>query len=656
MALANQEAQRFNHESIGTEHILLGFVKEGSGVGANALKNLDVDLKKVRIETEKPLKSGPDLVTMGKLPQTPRAKKVIEYAIEEARNLGHNYVGTEHLLLGMLREHDGIAGQVLLGLGLKLEAAREEVLNILDAGATDEAPQPSGNKKGQTPALDTFGRDLTTLARMGNLDPTIGCDKEIDRVVEVLCLREANNAIILNDSSVIRNGIVEGIAQLIAQGNVPHSLSDRRLISLDLSKLVAGTQNRTQVDNRITTILDEVRKAKDVVLYFDEIHVLLDADADDEIGDVAHLLRPALRKGDIQCIAATTWDYYQANLTKDAAFRRRFQIVVAAPPTAENSVELLKAQRDRFEAHHRVQILDSALEEAVDLCKLFIPDGVLPDKAINVIDQAGSFVRRKQLGKPPELKELEEEIERLSIQKDELIKNADYEEAAKRRDEAEGLRGQREEMRKQWRLAARDADGVVDEDSICETIAQMTGISIERIRERDASHLSQRAPAIMPGLPAFERLQSDSVLQGEEIQITPGLGFVLLPHNDEFRDLFTHVITYAMEQNNLKAVKAEDISQPGAILPQVWRQIRSAQVIVADVTGKNANVIFELGLCYGLHRCPIMLVRDPAELPFNLRSLRYIQYKPDIAGAEELKGKLTAAIHEFLASSSSIVG
>ncbi len=393
MALANQEAQRFNHEYIGTEHILLGLVKEGSGVGANVLKNLDVDLRKVRLEVEKLVKSGPDMVTMGKLPQTPRAKKVIEYAIEEARNLNHNYVGTEHLLLGLLREHDGVAAQVLMNLGLKLEEVREEVLNLLGAGVESEEPQQQekqGQKgKSKTPALDSFGRDLTELAREGQLDPVIGRKNEIERVIQILCRRQKNNPVLLGEAGVGKTAIVEGLAQMVISNNVPEILHDRSIVVLDLAMMVAGTKYRGQFEERIKAVMNEVRRAKNVILFIDELHTLVGAGGAEGAIDASNVLKPALSRGEIQCIGATTFDEYRKYIEKDAALARRFQPITVEPPNKTDTIEILKGLRDRYEAHHRVQILDAALEAAVEMSDRYITGRALPDKAIDVLDEAG---------------------------------------------------------------------------------------------------------------------------------------------------------------------------------------------------------------------------------------------------------------------------
>ncbi len=493
MALANQEAQRFNHEYIGTEHILLGLVKEGSGVGANVLKNLDVDLRKVRLEVEKLVKSGPDMVTMGKLPQTPRAKKVIEYAIEEARNLNHNYVGTEHLLLGLLREHDGVAAQVLMNLGLKLEEVREEVLNLLGAGVESEETQPQEKQgakgKSKTPALDSFGRDLTELAKEGQLDPVIGRKNEIERVIQILCRRQKNNPVLLGEAGVGKTAIVEGLAQMVIGNSVPEILHDRRIVVLDLAMMVAGTKYRGQFEERIKAVMNEVRRAKNVILFIDELHTLVGAGGAEGAIDASNVLKPALSRGEIQCIGATTFDEYRKYIEKDAALARRFQPITVEPPSKVDAIEILKGLRDRYEAHHRVQILDAALVAAVEMSDRYITGRCLPDKAIDVLDEAGARIRLRSMTKPPNLAELEEQIERLSISKDEAVKNAEYEEAAKLRDQAEALRAKKEDMQRQWRDKAKEIDGVVDEEVIAEVVSKMTGVPLTRLEKEEAQRL-----------------------------------------------------------------------------------------------------------------------------------------------------------------------
>ena len=499
MALANQEAQRFNHDYIGTEHILLGLVKEGSGVGANVLKNLGVDLRKVRLEVEKLVKSGPEMVTMGKLPQTPRAKRVIEFAIEEARNLNHNYVGTEHLLLGLLREQDGVAAQVLMNLGLKLEDVREEVLNLLGAGVEpEEAPMAGGGpgeaptKKGgksKTPALDSFGRDLTDLARDGKLDPVIGRSEEIERVITVLCRRMKNNPVLLGEAGVGKTAIVEGLAQQIIQHQVPEILHGRRIVILDLAMMVAGTKYRGQFEERIKAVMNEVRRARNVILFIDELHTLVGAGGAEGAIDASNVLKPALSRGEIQCIGATTFDEYRKYIEKDTALARRFQAIHVDEPSTEETLEILKGLRDRYEAHHRVQITNEAISNAVELSHRYISGRVLPDKAIDVIDEAGARIRIKSMTMPPDLADIEREVERLAGEKDEAVKNADYERAAELRDKCETLRMKKEEMQKEWRNRSKEVDGIVDDNIIAEVVSMMTGVPLTRLEKDEAERL-----------------------------------------------------------------------------------------------------------------------------------------------------------------------
>jgi len=502
MALANQEAQRFNHEYIGTEHILLGLVKEGSGVGANVLKNLSVDLRKVRLEVEKLVKSGPEMVTMGKLPQTPRAKKVIEFAIEEARNLNHNYVGTEHLLLGLLREHDGVAAQVLMNLGLKLEEVREEVLNLLGAGVDTEEGEtatagasPAGAEgrrgKSKTPALDSFGRDLTELAREGQLDPVIGRAEEIERVLQILCRRTKNNPVLLGEAGVGKTAIVEGLAQRIIANDVPEILHEQRIVVLDLAMMVAGTKYRGQFEERIKAVMNEVRRAKDVILFIDELHTLVGAGGAEGAIDASNVLKPALARGEIQCIGATTFDEYRKYIEKDAALVRRFQPIAVDPPTKDQAIQILQGLRDRYEAHHRVTISDEAIIASVELSDRYITGRVQPDKAIDVIDEAGARVRLKSMTKPPDLAEIEEKIERLAVEKDEAVKGADYERAAELRDQAEKLRREKEKIQEEWKKKSSEVNGAVDEDIIAEVVSKMTGVPLQRLAKEEAQRLLQ---------------------------------------------------------------------------------------------------------------------------------------------------------------------
>lgn len=500
MQLANQEAQRFNHEYIGTEHILLGLVKEGSGVAANVLKNLDVDLRKIRIEVEKIVQTGPDMVTMGKLPQTPRAKKVIEYAMEEARNLNHNYVGTEHLLLGLLREQEGVAAQVLMNLGMKLDDVRDEVLNLLghpleggEAAGTGERPEGGSQRssRSKTPALDSFGRDLTELARQKKLDPVIGREREIERVIQILCRRQKNNPVLLGEAGVGKTAIVEGFAQMVVDGLVPDLLADRRIIVLDLAMMVAGTKYRGQFEERIKAVMNEVRRAKNTILFIDELHTLVGAGGAEGAIDASNVLKPALSRGELQVIGATTLDEYRKYIEKDMALERRFQTVMVNPPSADQAVEILKGLRERYEEHHRVQITDDALEAAVEMSNRYITSRCLPDKAIDVIDESGARVRLKSMVRPPDLKEIEDEIQRLNQAKEDAVAEQKFEKAASLRDQADKLRRKKDELTEEWREKSKQTDGVVDAEVVAEVVAKITGIPLTRLSSEDTVRLLQ---------------------------------------------------------------------------------------------------------------------------------------------------------------------
>jgi ATP-dependent Clp protease ATP-binding subunit ClpC len=500
MALANQEAQRFNHEYIGTEHILLGLVKEGSGVGATVLKNLDVDIKKLRIEVEKHVKSGPDMVTMGKLPQTPRAKKVIEYAIEEARALNHNYVGTEHILLGLLRETEGIAAQVLMDLGLKLEDVRQEVLNLLGAGVDTEpaelglggmkmGPAIGRKAKSKTPALDSFGRDLTQMATDGELDPVIGRKNEIERLIQILCRRTKNNPVLLGEAGVGKTAIVEGLSQQIINKQIPELLKDKRIVVLDLAMMVAGTKYRGQFEERIKAVISEVKRAKNVILFIDELHTLVGAGGAEGAIDASNVLKPALARGEVQCIGATTLDEYRKYIEKDGALERRFQTIIVEPPSKDETLEILRGLQDRYEAHHRVHFTEEALFQAVELSNRYITGRCLPDKAIDVVDESGARVRLKNMTPPPDLTDIEQKVEQLQREKDEAVGGADYERAASLRDEAQQLLNKKSQVQKDWYEKNKDSTGVVDAEIIAEVVSKMTGVPLTRLEKKEAQRL-----------------------------------------------------------------------------------------------------------------------------------------------------------------------
>jgi len=499
MNLAKQEAQRLNHEYIGTEHILLGLIQEGSGVAASVLKNLGIDMKKIRSEIEKIVKGSPTMVTMGSLPFTPRAKKVLELSLEEASQLGHNYIGTEHLLLGLIKENEGIAARVLTNLGVKLEEVREEVLEFLGADVQqeqEEGPEPvigggtpEAGSKSKTPALNAFGRDLTSLAVDGTLDPVIGRRNEIERVIQILSRRTKNNPVLLGEAGVGKTAIVEGLAQDIVKHRVPELLRDKRIVVLDLAMMVAGTKYRGQFEERIKAVMTEVRRAKNVILFIDELHTLVGAGGAEGAIDASNVLKPALSRGEVQCIGATTLDEFRKYIEKDGALERRFQTIMVEPPSRDQAIEILRGLRERYERHHRVQITDGALELAVDAANRYINGRFLPDKAIDVIDEAGARVRLKALTHPPDLEDLEADIARLEKEKEESVAAQNFEKAAGLRDKAEKLRARRDETLKEWRSSSQEVDGTVDEDVIAETVSKITGVPVTRLEKGEAERL-----------------------------------------------------------------------------------------------------------------------------------------------------------------------
>ncbi|MFM8385248.1 MAG: ATP-dependent Clp protease ATP-binding subunit [Planctomycetia bacterium] len=522
MAMARQEAQRFNHDYIGTEHVLLGLLQEGSGVAASVLKNLDIDLKKIRHEVEKLVSSGTTMVTMGQLPFTPRAKKVLELSLEEASNLGHTYIGTEHLLLGLIRENEGIAAQVLRNLKVKLEDVRDEVLELLGAdpsepdqpqeegesgGGSGSSPQsgnggaqaggsggPQGEKaqaKSKTPALDAFGRDLTEYAKENKLDPVIGRKGEIERVIQVLSRRTKNNPVLLGEAGVGKTAIVEGLAQSVVAGDVPEVLRSKRIVVLDLAMMVAGTKYRGQFEERIKAVMTEVRRSKNIILFIDELHTLVGAGGAEGAIDASNVLKPALSRGEVQCIGATTLDEYRKYIEKDGALERRFQTVMVNPPTKDEAYQILLGLRDKYEAHHKIKYTDDALRAAVDLSSRYINGRFLPDKAIDVMDEAGARLRLKCMTHPPDLKEMEAEVVQLEKEKDDAVTAQDFERAADLRDRAQKVRRKKEQMLREWREQSAKAEGTVDEELIRETVSRMTGVPLTRLEKAEAQRLLQ---------------------------------------------------------------------------------------------------------------------------------------------------------------------
>ncbi|PIQ85296.1 MAG: hypothetical protein COV73_05935 [Candidatus Omnitrophica bacterium CG11_big_fil_rev_8_21_14_0_20_43_6] len=487
--LAKEEARRFNHDYIGTEHILLGLIREGEGVAAAVLQKLEVSLENIRLEIEKLVQPGPTTQIIGDIPFTPRAKKALELAAEEARSLGHNYIGTEHLLLGLIREGEGIASQVLLNLGMDLNSVRNEVMSLLGSALPGMSPQGAQASKSKTPALDAFGRDLTALARENKLDPVIDRTQEIERVVQILSRRTKNNPVLLGEAGVGKTAIVEGLAQLIIAGNIPEVLRGKRIVVLDLALMVAGTKYRGQFEERIKAIMEEIKRSKDVIIFIDELHTLVGAGAAEGAIDASNIMKPALSRGEMQCIGATTINEYRKYIEKDAALERRFQTIMVEPPTVEQTVDILKGLRDKYEAHHRVTFKDESLEAAAVLSDRYITGRFMPDKAIDLIDEAGSRARLNVLIVPDNIKRIEANVESLRKEKEAYIKSQDFEKAASLRDQERSARQELERLNKEWSQAKDKMRPEVTAEDIAKILAQWTGIPIFRLEEKESEKL-----------------------------------------------------------------------------------------------------------------------------------------------------------------------
>ncbi len=497
LALARKEADRFNHNFVGTEHLLLGLIKLGQGVAVNVLQKMGLDLETVRLEVEKQVGTGPDQKVMGNIPYTPRVKKVLTLAAKEAKALNHTYVGTEHLLLGLLREGDGVAARVLKSLDVDLEQTRQEILKELDPnfqGSEEESGGESAEKTGakgqvKTPALKAFGRDLTEIARKGEMDPVIGRQNEIERVIQILCRRTKNNPVLLGEAGVGKTAIVEGLAQEIARGNVPELLRDKRVITLDLALMVAGTKYRGQFEERIKAVMDEIRRAKNVILFIDELHTIVGAGSAEGTMDASNIIKPALSRGEMQCIGATTLTEYRKYIEKDAALERRFQTVKVEPPSVEEAIQILKGLRSKYEEHHKIELTDRALEAAVKLSDRYITGRYLPDKAIDVMDEAGSRARIGAMTRPPDVKHLETEIEEIRRRKERAIKEQDFEGAAAMRDKEKQAKERLESILAEWKVRRDEHRVRVDEEDIMQVVAKWTGIPIQRMGQDEARKL-----------------------------------------------------------------------------------------------------------------------------------------------------------------------
>ncbi|MBI3313513.1 MAG: ATP-dependent Clp protease ATP-binding subunit [Candidatus Omnitrophica bacterium] len=499
--LAKEEAKRFNHDYIGTEHILLGLIKEGESVAAAVLQNLGLSLDTIRLEVEKLVQFGPSTIVSGDIPFTPKAKKVIELAMDEARRLGHNYIGTEHLLLGLIKEGEGVASHVLMNIGLDLNKVRAEVIKLLGSstpsgsgggggtGGGGSAGVGTAKGKTKTPALDAFGRDLSSLARDGKLDPVVGRENEVERVIQILARRTKNNPVLLGEAGVGKTAIVEGLAQKIIAGDVPEILIDKRIVVLDLALMVAGTKYRGQFEERIKAVMDEIRRSENVMIFIDELHTLVGAGGAEGAIDASNILKPALARGEIQCIGATTLDEYRKYIEKDAALARRFQTIIVDPPSVDETIQILKGLRDKYEAHHRVKILDEAIEAASKLSDRYISGRFLPDKAIDLIDEAASRARLAVTTLPKDLKKLETEIESFKREKEAAIKAQDFEKAAKLRDDERKAKEELARVRKSWKESKSEVEVQVTDEDISHIVSKWTGVPLARLEEKETARL-----------------------------------------------------------------------------------------------------------------------------------------------------------------------
>lgn len=487
LMLAQEEARNLGHNVVGTEHLLLGLVREGSGVAARALQSLGVDLGRLRSETMKLMGKG-EGANIFKLAFTPRAKRVLELAWDEARQMGVNYIGTEHILLGLIREGEGVAAQVLRAMNVDADKVRQEVLSLLGGKATAQNNQGARGPS-NTPTLDQFGRDLTQLAREDKLDPVIGRSKEIERVIQVLSRRTKNNPALLGEPGVGKTAIAEGLALKIIKGDVPDILANKRVVTLDLGGLVAGTKFRGEFEDRLKKVMDEVRTAGSVILFLDEMHTIIGAGAAEGAIDASNILKPALARGELQCIGATTIDEYRKYVEKDAALERRFQPIMVGEPSVEDAIEILRGLRDRYEAHHRVKITDEALEEAVKLSDRYINDRFLPDKAIDLVDEAGSRVRLRHMEAPQDLRELESKLGDIQKEKDAAISNEEFEKAAQLRDQEQELENQMKQRRDELAKERGRQEGTVLPEDIAEIVSMWTGIPVTRLEEGEAERL-----------------------------------------------------------------------------------------------------------------------------------------------------------------------
>jgi ATP-dependent Clp protease ATP-binding subunit ClpC len=498
LALARKEAERFKHNYVGTEHLLLGLIKLGQGVAVNVLQKMGLDLERVRMEVEEYVGSHPETNMIGNIPYTPRVKKVLALAGKEAKALNHPYIGTEHILLGLLREGEGVAAWVLKSLEVDPARTRNEIIKELDPNFRPPESEAQSRQEGikkdvNTPALRTFGRDLTELAKNGELDPVIGRKNEIERVIQILCRRTKNNPVLLGEAGVGKTAIVEGLAQEIAAGKMPELLRDKRVIMLDLALMVAGTKYRGQFEERIKAVMDDIRRSKNVILFIDELHTIVGAGSAEGAMDASNIIKPALSRGELQCVGATTFNEYRKYIEKDAALERRFQTVKVEAPTVEEAVQILKGLRPKYETHHKAKLTDEALEAAVRLSDRYITGRFLPDKAIDVMDEAGARVRINSMTRPPDMKEIEKNIETIRAKKEAAIEAQDFEKAAALRDSEKQTTDKLEQILNGWREQCEEREVVVTGDDIMHIVSKWTGVPPNRMEQKKLQLRSKKS-------------------------------------------------------------------------------------------------------------------------------------------------------------------
>jgi ATP-dependent Clp protease ATP-binding subunit ClpC len=613
MILARDEAELHHHDYIGPEHILLGILDDGDGIAITILQQSGLSIGQLRIEIERYLPHSLEALIVNDIPHTPRSKKVLGYAHEEAELLGLDFVETEHLLLGLLKENENIAAKVLNNLGIHLIATREKIVNLLSEPAT------TTKEKMKIPGVDEFGCDLTALAKDGKLDSVIGREREIERVIQILCRHTQNNPVLIGEPGTGKTAIIDGLAQRIVNREVPQILLDKRIVALNSASLPAGMKYSPALEVNISILIKEIEGANGII-FIDKLQT-------SESMIYFNELKSLLMRGEIQCITTARMDDYQTFLAGNRALTNLFQMVIVGPTSEEDTIKILMKQRDRFEKHYRMKITNNAIVAAVQLSDLFMPERFQPEKSLNLIDDVCSSVLTHGMVD---------------------IEEQDLDCAVSHQCKEGKFRTERKLDYEEGRDVQNQEELMVETAEVIRVVSQLTGLSAEAIRNHDTSSLTYSITQNGLSLPDYERLQCESILPGQNVEITPGLGFVLIPHEPEFDGILNDVIRPAMAANNIEAIIADDIRTPGAVLSQVWNCIRTAEVIVADISGSNPNVIYELGLCFGLHRFPLILTRDPSnELPFNLRALRFIDYEDTASGAAKLRKELTEAIAAF---------